>query len=1012
MKLPRPSPIVRISIGLVLITLSLMFSASFLGFAPDPVERDLSSRKSIAETLAVQLTLQGRDMRSTAHRELVNSLVKRNDAVTSVGLRSAKGTLLVDAGDHVAHWVNVPLGHSTPTHAQVPMFDGNERWGTLEIRFKPLEGLFGGLISPWLLQLLTYTCFAGFFAYWLFMRRTLKELDPGKAAPTRVRSAMDALAEGVMMVDERAEAVLVNEALCERLERSAADLVGRPPSALPWMDPATGRSPSPLPWQSALEHAHKLTGRVLSIQAGDGTLRTFVVNASPILDGKGCARGALVTFDDVTDIEAKNRELRTALRTLETSEHAVRQQNEELERLATRDPMTDCLNRRAFFERFDGLFAAARTRAQPLTCIMTDIDHFKQVNDTHGHAAGDDVIVAFANAIKAAARESDLVCRYGGEEFCVLCPGLDVPATAALAEQIRATTATLDLERDDGSRIAVTASFGVACFDGSMNEPADLVNQADEALYAAKESGRNRVITWDPDRLHEPAGGEDATPDPDTAATPHDGGGQDDGDELPLLRAQVRELQRQVEQRTAVLQRNAGHDRLTRLPDRLLFRDRCEQAIARARRAEKNMAVLSLEVPTLVQIGEALGPQAADVVLKHISERLNGSIRDTDTVALLDAGGERPTLSRLGDREFGLLVTDLETTDALTWLVQRLFDCLSGRIRVKGHELLLEMNVGIAVYPGCGRSPDVLTMNAQAARKHAAGQPGSNRYQFYSREMNDHALRLLEMGAELRKAIDNDELTLHFQPKFSARTGVLTGVEALARWVHPTRGMVSPGEFIPVAEHAGLIAPLGHWVIRRACNWLEHWEHCGFDDLHVAVNVSSLQFREADFCNRVLQTIEEHGISPQRLELELTETSVMDNLSIAKATIHTLSEHGVRIAIDDFGTGYSSLSYLRSFPLDCLKIDRSFLTDICSDPAAEALVATMCSMGHRLGMRVVAEGVEQEQQLRLLRRHRCDEVQGFLFSPAVTGDEITQLALARSGDGQGLRRWLPWRRRA
>ena len=1004
MKWPRLNPTVRITLGLVFMTLSLVLSAVFLGITPDPTNALLEARKSVVEGLAVQAAALGHGNDNDGHKEILGRVVGRNDDVISAGLRSRDGHLIAQAGPHEQLWVNIPLDQSTATFAQVPIFAGNERWATLEVHFAEMESLSGNWLPQWLLNLLAFLAVAGFIGYWLFMRRTLREVDPSAVVPARVKSAMDGLLEGVMLIDERARAVLVNRSLCDRLEMTEKDFIDKPPSALRWIDPTTGKPPAQLPWHVALKEAVAHTGSVLCLAAKTGEMRTFVCNASPITDGNGRSRGALVTLDDITDIEKKNTELKQALTTLESSRREIQKQNKALERLATRDPMTNCLNRRAFFEQFNSIFSDATENNRAVSCIMTDIDHFKRINDGFGHAMGDEVIKLFANILQSGVRENDLVCRYGGEEFCIILPDLDVKATTVIAERLRSQVAQESKEKVTcGAR--VTASFGVAMLDESMSDGNELVNRADEALYAAKESGRNRVIAWHgtaplvakPDKTQPDT--EQDTSHNQTPTLP----------QVAKLQKQVRELELALDKRTQALRHGQAHDTTTGLPNRVLFKDRIAQALARARRNSRSIAVLSLEVTTLRRVDSALGPMYSEKLLRRLSERLVSATRYTDTVMVFEDTNEGPTLSRLGDNEFGLLIADMTSTKSVTWLVKRVLQNLGQSIEMDGHAIFFNASVGVSVFPNDGRTPEALMMNASAARQHAHQNLGRNSYQFYSEEMNQEARQQLELDAALRTALKEDQLTLHFQPKFTLRGGRLTGVEALVRWMHPTLGTIPPSQFIPVAEQSGLITELGYWVMKTSSQWLRHWQQQGAGDLTVAVNVSGIQFRDPHFVERVGQITAKAGISAASLEVELTESTIMENLDLAHASIEALTQRGIRVSVDDFGTGYSSLSYLKTFPLHCLKIDRSFLLDIATDATADTLVGTICLMARKLGLRVVAEGVEEVEQVRALQRHRCDEVQGFLFAPPVTGDEITALLNdgLRSNPAMGLlsRRW-------
>ncbi|MGH8605558.1 MAG: putative bifunctional diguanylate cyclase/phosphodiesterase, partial [Gammaproteobacteria bacterium] len=341
-----------------------------------------------------------------------------------------------------------------------------------------------------------------------------------------------------------------------------------------------------------------------------------------------------------------------------------------------------------------------------------------------------------------------------------------------------------------------------------------------------------------------------------------------------------------------------------------------------------------------------------------------------------------PTLSRSRANEFGILLTQLDHTDSVTWVVKRILDKLSEPVSLSDDPLYLTTSIGISVYPQDGETPEALIANAQAARERATGMGGRTRYQFFSRESNERAWNRMLMENQLRRAIDNDELELHYQPKVHIATRNITGFEALVRWDHPERGLLSPDEFIPLAENTGLIAALGKWVLHTACRQAKEWL-IHFPDLRVAVNLSAVQFDQANICQEVQEILEATGLDPRHLELEITESAIMRDADKAALTLRDLAKLGVKITIDDFGTGYSSLSYLRAFPVDSFKIDRSFLKDLLTDVRAKALYTAIAAMAKSLGLQVVAEGVETQEQLDFVRQVQCDEVQGYLIGKPI-----------------------------
>ncbi|HHJ15411.1 MAG TPA: diguanylate cyclase [Gammaproteobacteria bacterium] len=491
----RISPVVYITLGLVLLTISFLLAADLFGLTPDTRGAVLDARKKVVESLAVQLSVAAGRGDIVGIRETVRALVERNDDVLSAALRRVDGERLAVSGDHDRYWRIDPDGSSSlPNQAIVPIFRGEQRWGGVEVRFAPLyPDLFFGLELTPLVKLVLFITLAASGGFLLFMRRTLRHLDPGALLPARVKVALDALAEGVVMMDKRGSVVLANTRFLADTGRDEKQVLGTRIMEWDWRSPEDDRTAPDTPWMRALRDQRRQTGKMLRLSDNQGGFRIFSVNASPIAGDDGKIRGVLATFDDVTALEDKNRQLERALNELQVSRNEIRRQNQRLQVLATHDPLTGCLNRRAFFERLDQAVAQARRSSKPLACVMADIDHFKNVNDTWGHETGDTVIKRFADALGDKLRSSDAIGRYGGEEFCLILWDNDIEQAAASAERIRAA-----LEAHPG-RPPVTGSFGVAVLDARVKDSAALVNRADEALYAAKHGGRNRVECWEPD---------------------------------------------------------------------------------------------------------------------------------------------------------------------------------------------------------------------------------------------------------------------------------------------------------------------------------------------------------------------------------------------------------------------------------------------------------------------------------------------------------------------------------
>jgi diguanylate cyclase (GGDEF)-like protein/PAS domain S-box-containing protein len=418
----------------------------------------------------------------------------------------------------------------------------------------------------------------------------------------------------------------------------------------------------------------------------------------------------------------------------------------------------------------------------------------------------------------------------------------------------------------------------------------------------------------------------------------------------------------------------AEHDALTDLPNRVLLLDRLHQALAATRRQHTQFALMFLDLDRFKEINDTHGHKAGDVVLRELAGRLVHCVRGVDTV------------SRLGGDEFVVLLPDIGGADHAAHVAATMMQAVARPVPVGEQELLLSVSIGIAMSPGDGTDEDTLLHHADVAMYHAK-QNGRNGFQFFSPEMNAHVVERVQLENQLRRALDNDEFVLEYQPEIDIDSGRTIGVEALIRWRHPERGLLMPVDFIPVAEESGLIVPIGQWVLRQACRQARVWRDEGFPVV-VAVNLSGAQFIHNNLLHYVDDALAESKLAPEFLDLEITEGIIMKGNDAAIATLKELRQRGVRLTIDDFGTGFSNLSSLRRFPLSKLKIDRSFIDDITGNPEGAEMIPAIIAVARSLKLKVSAEGVETAAQLRFLRQHGCDEYQGFLASVASTAPDL------------------------
>ncbi len=421
----------------------------------------------------------------------------------------------------------------------------------------------------------------------------------------------------------------------------------------------------------------------------------------------------------------------------------------------------------------------------------------------------------------------------------------------------------------------------------------------------------------------------------------------------------------------------AFHDELTGLPNRTLFKKHLNQAIAHSHRNGERLAVLFLDIDNFKFINDSLGHSEGDALLQAVAERLTRSIREDDIV------------SRLGGDEFTLLLKGINDEHGAAAIAQKIMNATSHPVALGAQDLCITSSIGICLYPDDGATPEVLMKHADTAMYHAKSQ-GKNNFQFYADKMNIHATERLALERDLRAALTRGEFLMHYQPQVTLDDGKICGAEALLRWQRNNQ-MISPAQFIPAAEESGLIIPVGEWVLQTVCMQNKVWQTRGFPPLRVAVNLSTRQFRQKGLAELIGSLLQDIGLDPRCLELELTEGAAMQNPEEAAAILKALKKTGIHISIDDFGTGYSSLSYLKKFPLDTLKIDQSFVRDITTDPNDAAIVQAVIAMAHGLGLKVLAEGVETQEQAAFLHLHKCDMAQGYYFGRPMPAEAFYEL---------------------
>ena len=447
---------------------------------------------------------------------------------------------------------------------------------------------------------------------------------------------------------------------------------------------------------------------------------------------------------------------------------------------------------------------------------------------------------------------------------------------------------------------------------------------------------------------------------------------------LVVATIEAHKLAEQIEAAKVQLDHLVHHDVLTGLPNRILLQDRLIQAMESACRQGRQLAVMFMDLDQFKHINDSLGHAIGDKLLQSVAQRLMGCVRHSDTI------------SRQGGDEFVVLLPYIENPESAGVCAQKMLATLALPHRIDQHELHISVSIGISIYPNDGQDAETQIKNADIAM-YQAKENGRNNYKFFEQDMNARAVQRQSVEVSLRRALERQEFVLHYQPKINLQSGAIVGVEALIRWQHPEQGLLLPAQFVSIAEDCGLILPIGRWVLHEACLQARSWQQAGLPPIIVAVNISALEFRDKDFLENIRAVIEKTGLEPRYLELELTESVLMQDAASTDSMLHALANLGVRLTIDDFGTGYSSLSYLKQFPINTLKIDQSFVNQMCSNLDDAAIVSAVTSMGKSLKLCVIAEGVESSEQSAFLLAQHCDEGQGYYFGCPMVAEALATL---------------------
>lgn len=951
----RSKPTIFISFGLVSLTLALTLTAHLLGLLPDGYRAELDSRAKVAESLAVQLASAVNKNDTTTLQETMRSVVLRNDDVNSTAFRAANGNIVFSAGDHALHWVPNEDGKSTPTHVSVPMLGENGTQGAIEISFGPPSAgarYFG--IPASLFVFLALIATAGFTGYYIILRRSLKELDPGRVIPERVQRAFDTLSEGVIILDEKERILLVNQSFAEMYELEDQSLHGTKISTLSWRMVDGRAVAGGYPWHTALREERETREAALSLRTPSGIIHNFNINSTVIGNDDGKCIGAIVTLRDMTRERLTNDDLAKTLKRLEETEEQITQQNRELTYLNTHDAESGCLNRKTFFQRF---LKDAEKTGQSIAVLMVGIDHFRALNDRLGPIQGDKAIVDLANTLRVMAVDPSYVGRYNEKEFCVALPESGDNKAAALAEALR-TTAAHNLTKIMPVGEKPTISVGVAIRTHETCSAHELVHRASRSLKAAKSTGTSQIQNWDGLSLKQSASHGASTLEKLPASALHP---------TESLPEPVNQFSDDETIQAAAARTHAS------------FVERIDATIERSARDNKVMAVLHLSIASWDYLLEALGEPLCELLMRALKRQIETTLRDQDHILVLGPTGE--------------LLISIESVDHeedVRWMIERLLDAAGKAIQLPEDKVYASCRVGAALYPQCGQTGETLLKHAAIAKRRACQDKPLEGYLIYNDSMVKTSKSRLEIETGIREALEFNEFQLSFQPIVDAKTGRLTAAEALLRCENSRLKKVRMDHVIDTAEKSSLIAEVDKWVIRNALNQMQAWCEAGLQLPKVSINISAKQLTNIAFMDEVYNMIKSVRFSPSRVQLEVTETAKMADVEVAAPQLKRMQNLGVHIALDDFGTGQASLTYLQRLHPDVIKIDRSFINGVNTNHANATMVSAMTVMAHCLGLKVVVEGVEDEEQLIFLRDTHCDEIQGYFISKPMPAKIMTE----------------------
>ena len=950
-------PTIWLSVGLVSLTLAIALSAYILGLMPDGHQAELESRAKVAESLAVQLAGAANRNDNTTLEETLNSVVTRNDDVYSSAFRRADGSIVLSAGDHEKFWKKLEGGKSTPTHVSVPLFGEGGLQGTIELSFGPATAgkrIFGVPIT--LIMFLGFLMSFGFIGYFLMLRQTLNELDPGRVIPERVQRSFDTLNEGVIILDEKERILLVNKAFSKLYDDGNELKIGTKINTLPWRMVDGRAQAGGYPWHTAIREKRETREGFLSLRTPKGDIHNFAVNATTISDEKDKTIGAIVTLTDLTGQKRDKDELEEVAKKLELIEEQAEHQGNELIYLTGHDSLTNCLNRRAFIQRLEKDLEASTNDSGLMSVLFIDLDQFKPFNEIHGAATGDRTLSGVAEGIKLSIGSAGYVGRYAGDQFCIALPGTDATKAGKISETIRVMISD-DTKNLLPRRANITVSIGITHGAGDGFAAQTLINHAEQAADFAKSSGRNKSVHWSQniDALNQ---------DQLSKATPSDQVGGTSPDKEPQDGKSV--------VRTDM-------DSTSNLNEVDVFMSNANRVLKIAETNGKQSAFLQVSINSWDYLTEALDEISTIALIRAIKRRTSSVLRERDQIAFIAASGD-----------LVISVSEVESRKDAGWIANEILQKLKKPFKVVGREIFVATDAGVALFPQDGGTSEILVRNAGSAMRRAREESMLEGYKFYAPGMVKSSLDRLEIESGIREALQRDEFELHFQPIVDLQTGALSAAECLLRCNNMKLRSVGMDIVIDVAEKSSLIGEIDMWVLSTGLRQMQKWCDSGLILPKISINISATQFTNIEFMDKVFNKIKSVRFSPSRVQIEVTETAKMADVETAAPQLKRLQQLGAVIALDDFGTGQASLTYLQRLHPDVIKIDRSFVTGVHANHANATMVSAMTVMAHCLGLKVVVEGVEEEEECRFLRDTKCDEMQGYIISKPMAANVMSE----------------------